>query len=122
MRFTPALLLLELAACSSPSRIPSDGGGPPSDLSTPERPPGPKITICPGASRPAPSSGTCETTPGSGGMLITASVLTPGEVLRGGQVLIDGAGKIACLGCECPAGTATLISCPAGVLSPGLIN
>ena len=85
---------------------------------------GPKITMCPAAGRPAPASGTCSITAGSDAKLITATVLTPGEVLRGGQVLVGTDGKIACVGCDCSAQSAgaTLIDCPMGVLSPGLIN
>jgi imidazolonepropionase-like amidohydrolase len=86
---------------------------------------GPKITMCPMAGMPALPSGTCQVTAGSTAKLITAqSVLTPGEVFRGGQVLVDDAGKIACVGCDCTANAAgaTQITCPTGVLSPGLIN
>src|SRR5262249_33514613 len=57
--------------------------------------------------------------------LITGTVLTPGEVLRGGQVVVDARGMITCVACDCsavaPAG-ATKITCPRGVISPGLIN
>ncbi len=85
---------------------------------------GPKITMCPHAGDPPLVGATCEVSAGDANKLITATVLTPGEVLRGGQVLVDGAGKIACVGCDCTAmaGGATRISCPTGVLSPGLIN
>ena len=93
----------------------SDGGGADG---------GPKITMCPAAGRPALASGTCNVTAGTDAKLITATVLTPGEVLRGGQVLVGTDGKIACVACDCSAqaGGATQIDCPTGVLSPGLIN
>ena len=81
----------------------------------------PGVTVC---ETLAPLvSGTCEATPGSGGLLITGDVLTPTGVLRGGQVLVDATGQIACVSCECsaPSGVAE-VSCPTGVISPGLVN
>jgi cytosine/adenosine deaminase-related metal-dependent hydrolase len=87
---------------------------------------GPTITVCPGDALPSLPSGACEATAGDANLLITADVLTPGEVFRGGQVLVDAMGAIACVGCDCAgaagASGATRISCPDGVLSPGLIN
>ncbi len=102
-----------------------DGGAP--DAAPPTSP---KITMCPAASLPALTGATCQVTlPTAAGAdpnakLITATILTPGEVLRGGQVLVDDSGKIACVGCDCSAqgAGATQIVCPTGVLSPGLIN
>ncbi len=90
-----------------------DGEVPRSDLFEP-----PTITTCDPAAMPA--SG-CEVTAGGANMLIVGDVLTPGEVFRGGQVLVDGSGNIMCVGCDCPAGDATVIACQA-VISPGLIN
>ena len=89
-------------------------------------PSGPVVTICPGDTLPPPASGTCTATPGGANLLITGDVLTPGEVFRGGQVLVDAMGSIACVGCDCSgepgASGATEIVCPDGVISPGLIN
>lgn len=82
-------------------------------------------TECPGPLPPAPADGgVCEYTAGAGDqLLIVGTVLTPGEVLRGGQVLIDGAGDISCVGCDCsPPADAAQLACPQGVISPGLIN
>jgi cytosine/adenosine deaminase-related metal-dependent hydrolase len=86
--------------------------------------PGPKITMCPAAGTPALAAGTCQVSAGGAQRLITATVLTPGEVLRGGQVLIDDGGKIACVACDCSAmaESPTKVDCPTGVVSPGLIN
>ena len=71
-------------------------------------------------------TGVCAVTSGSGAKLITGTVLTPGKVWRGGHVLVDDAGAIACTGCDCSADPiasgATVIDCPGGVISPGLIN
>ncbi len=69
-------------------------------------------------------SGTCEVTAGSAAKLITGDILTPGEILVGGQVYVDTAGVIQCTGCDCSAmaAGATQITCPTGVVSPGLIN
>ncbi|WP_081426461.1 lamin tail domain-containing protein [Sorangium cellulosum] len=66
--------------------------------------------------------GTCEVVPGAGATLIRGVVLTPGTVLRGGRVLVDERGAIACVGCDCEAPGATEITCPTGVVSPALIN
>jgi imidazolonepropionase-like amidohydrolase len=106
--------------------------GVPIDAFRPDRPDsgmpvtGPTITVCPGDSLPSLPSAACEAMAGDGNVLITADVLTPGEVFRGGQVLVDTMGHIACVGCDCAsaagAAGATRISCPDGVLSPGLIN
>jgi imidazolonepropionase-like amidohydrolase len=95
--------------------VPGDGGG----SST-----GPRITMCPGDATPSLPSGVCQVTPGNAVKLITGDILTPGEVLRGGQVLVDAMGVIQCVGCDCSMGAtgATTIVCPDGVVSPGLIN
>lgn len=84
----------------------------------------PRITMCPGYPLPATASGRCDVTAGSAALLITGDVLTPGEVLRGGQVAVDGTGTITCVACDCSAmaAGATTIICPQGVISPGLIN
>ena len=131
--------VVSLIGCGSPSNnhpdgssnsdgpmvTPMDGGtddGSTGDGGNPNG--GPKITMCPAAGMPALGSGTCAVTAGSDARLITATVLTPGEVLRGGQVLIGADGKIACVACDCSAmgAGATTISCPTGVVTPGLIN
>lgn len=84
------------------------------------------VLTCPGASLPAPASGTCNVTPGSTAQLYTGVLLAPGKVLLGGQLLVDADGKIACVDCDCSgaagASGATKIECPQGVISPGLIN
>lgn len=85
----------------------------------------PTITEC---SSPAPLSGgaICEATAGDGNLLITGDILTPTEVLHGGQVLVDALGTIVCVGCDCTASpgasTATRVVCPNGAVSPGLVN
>ncbi|MDB4970885.1 MAG: Metal dependent amidohydrolase, partial [Myxococcales bacterium] len=96
-------------------------------------------TLTPASSRPQPitidcaratdaplPSGTCQVTAGSGAQLFTGSVLLPGRVLHGGQVLVDDKGIIQCVDCDCTgavaAAGATTIDCPTGVISPGLIN
>ena len=79
--------------------------------------------VCPTAIPPI-ASGTCEVKAGDASKLLLGTVLVPGTVYRNGQVLVDAAGKIACVGCACEAqaATATRISCPTGVISPALIN
>ena len=87
---------------------------------------GPRITRCAGDALPAPAGSVCTVTPGTAGTLLTGDVLTPGEVFRGGQVLVDAMGIIRCVGCDCAsapgAADAARVTCPDGVISPGLIN
>jgi large repetitive protein len=88
---------------------------------------GPVVIECPHATDPALASGVCQVTAGSAAQLITGgSVLVPGKILHGGQVLVDTTGVIQCVDCDCTANAAatgaTTIACPTGVVSPGLIN
>ncbi|MSP61750.1 MAG: hypothetical protein EXR72_15730 [Myxococcales bacterium] len=107
---------------------PPDGATDEPDLSRPDSDggtkPGVEITMCPKANLPALAKGTCEVKKGGDAKLFTATVLLPGRVLRGGQVLVDPKGQITCVDCDCAgkAAGATEITCPTGVLSPGLIN
>jgi hypothetical protein len=71
---------------------------------------------------PTTSGATCETTPGGDTKLLKGIVLTPTTVYRGGQVAVDATGQITCVGCDCAAGGETVITCPDGAISPGLIN
>ncbi|MBA3820898.1 MAG: amidohydrolase family protein, partial [Deltaproteobacteria bacterium] len=71
---------------------------------------------------PPVASGTCEVTAGGDTKLLKGIVLTPSTVYRGGQVAVDASGSITCVGCDCDAGGETVISCPDGAISPGLIN
>jgi Amidohydrolase family len=62
---------------------------------------------------------------GTSGVAIQATLLMTSGASPG-EVFIDSTGKIACAGATCSAApgydTATVIACPSGVLSPGLIN
>lgn len=73
---------------------------------------------------PPISSGTCAVTAGDGNRLVVGTVLTPGMIFRGGEVLVDATGQISCVGCDCSGDSAgaTRIECPTGVISPSLIN
>ncbi|MBN1770661.1 MAG: amidohydrolase family protein [Deltaproteobacteria bacterium] len=102
-----------------------EDGGDGGDVEPPDgHPREPTITECPEPLPPPPDEGVCEWEAGTGdGLLIVGTVLTPGEVLRGGEVWIDGAGDIACVGCDCAADAdAPRLHCRHGVISPGLIN
>ncbi|HZS37247.1 MAG TPA: amidohydrolase family protein, partial [Polyangia bacterium] len=113
-----AALGAALGACAPPRAAAPDGGD------QAPAPSGPAITMCPAAGHAPPSSGTCTVTAGGAALLITGTILTPGQVLRGGQVLVDAGGKLACVACDCSAMApgATALDCPRGVVSPGLIN
>ncbi|WP_199242967.1 DUF4215 domain-containing protein [Vitiosangium sp. GDMCC 1.1324] len=90
------------------------------------------VDQCPGAaSLPQPEAGaTCKVIPAegtpSGARLYMGVVLMDGKTLNGGQVLVDDKGIITCSACDCSgeaaAAGAVRISCPQGVISPGLIN
>ncbi|MEO6953292.1 MAG: amidohydrolase family protein [Polyangia bacterium] len=96
----------------------TDGFQPPGDMG-----PGVEIKVCQ-TLPPLTDGTTCTMTAGGASTLITGDILTPTQILKGGQVLIDQSGKIACVDCDCSAmatGASTLV-CPQGVVSPGLIN
>ena len=114
------VVLLFLSGCGRHAALPGDGGSSSGGGSDG----GPIAMSCPHAADPPLATGTCQVTAGSAGLLITGTVLTPGRVLHGGQLFVDGGGTITCVGCDCsaPAAGATQINCPTGVVSPGLIN
>jgi hypothetical protein len=77
------------------------------------------------ASMPEASGDGCAIEAGTGGELfLRGVVLTESEIIRGGGVLLDAAGAIACVGCDCAelAASATTVTCPNSVISPGLVN
>ena len=92
-----------------------------------EQPP-PLPTVCPDL--PAPPSGqrcTATASPtGSKAILLSGTLLLPDSTMKNGQVLVDSTGVIACVSCDCSshpeAAAASTVSCPDGVISPGLIN
>jgi cysteine-rich repeat protein len=85
-----------------------------------------QTVTCPAASLPVPSGTTCTVVPGSASRLLVGTVLLPGRVLNGGQVLVSDMGAITCVGCDCltQAGATppTTLLCGDAVISPGLIN
>lgn len=140
LRLCLATLALALAACSGSApgadtdASVADGTTPGGDAGAdvPVSPgdggsgPAPTVRTCPGPTLPPPATGTCTVTAGGPAMLITATVLRPGEVIHQGQVLVNAAGMIQCVGCDCATAPgamgATAVVCPQGVISPGLIN
>ncbi len=72
-----------------------------------------------------PATGVCSVVEGDGGLLIEGVILSADKIYENGRMTIDvtdGMGRITCVGCDCEAAGATVISCPGGVISPGLIN
>ena len=117
------LAALALAACGGSSATPDAGGdGMVGDAAfvPPDAPP-PASTMTCETLAPLPS-GTCAVAAGGATHLFKGTVLTPATVFVGGQVLVDGTGKISCVGCNCAAGGETTITCPGASISPGLIN
>ncbi|MGM0575886.1 MAG: amidohydrolase family protein [Myxococcota bacterium] len=72
-----------------------------------------------------PGDGTCAVEPGGEALLLEGDLILPDRLLEAGRVLVVD-GLVACVGCDCgsrPAAEgATRVTCPEGVISPGLIN
>jgi len=82
---------------------------------------------CPAVTPEPPESGLCRVLPGSNAaILLQGTVLLESGMLENGQVLVGSDGLVACSACDCSgvseALDATRIECPAGVISPGLID
>lgn len=72
---------------------------------------------------PLPASDeTCIVAAGDATMLLRGDVLAPDSVFLGGSVLLDDLGIITCVGCDCAAAGATVVTCTDAVISPALIN
>lgn len=84
----------------------------------------PTVETCDNAPTASPGADVCEVTAGDDRMLIVGTVLQPGKVIEGGQVLVDAQGEITCVGCGCAdqAAGATTVICEDASISPGLIN
>lgn len=86
----------------------------------------PKVTECSGSVASAGSAVCAVTKAGTGAKVFRGTVLAPDEVLHNGEVVVDAQGVIVCTGCNCKSAagydTASVVSCPDGVISPGLIN
>lgn len=118
--FTLAALLLLTGCATAP--VPHEVATIPGQRS-PTR--APAVQVC--AALPASGNDTCSVVPGSGDyLLIAGQVLTPDTLFQGGGVLIEPDGTIGAVGCEAVGAAAALgataVICPAGVVSPGLIN
>lgn len=134
---TLVTVLFSCADNENPSFPQPPGDGTEEDGGTPEIPPQPqqphanknaqpKITECPG-SIPSTGAATCQVTKvGTAGKVIRGTVLGPEEVLHRGEVLFDDGGVILCAACDCSKeaayAAASVVACPDGVVSPGLIN
>ena len=118
----PILSFLLIASCgghggsssSSPENdagIPADAGADAEDAAPDAMPPTVPCTVA---------------HQGSGGVVVQGTVLTGAGAPLTGEIFIDGTGKIACVAASCAAtagyATATAITCPDAVISPGLIN
>jgi len=105
-----------------------DGGGDAGDVGEDivEPPPPTELTVTACGELPAPAEGYCSVVEGAPVLVIRGDVLAPWEVFEGGEILISSGGDIGCVGCDCSDHpeyeAATVITCPDGVISPGLIN
>jgi large repetitive protein len=117
----PALagIVLSLTACGD-NRNPTGPDGATVDAAVIDTPSGDAAIDAPTDAPPA--GATCTVTAGGATKLLTGTVLTPTGPLANGQVAINAAGMITCVGAACAAGGETRIDCPMGVISPGLIN
>jgi len=113
-----ALALLAVSSCGD------DGGSPVVDARTDA----PVVDALDGsmpidaAIDAPPATAVCTVTPGDARKVLTGNVLTPTGILANGQVAISATGTITCVGPACTVGGETVIACPDGVISPGLIN
>ena len=122
----PALLaLLVLTACKSDSDSGTDTGvDTQSDTGAPIDPN--EVTECDNDLGEVDGS-VCEVSEGSNGaLLLRGTLLVPDDILQDGELLIDADGEIVCASCDCSGeadyAAATVVTCPEGVVSPGLIN
>ncbi len=101
-----------------------DGGDVDEDVIDP--PPGKVLEITECGALPAAPEGGCVVQEGSAVVVLRGTVLAPWEVFVGGEILISSGGDIGCVGCDCSGDPeyagATVITCPDGIVSPGLIN
>lgn len=85
----------------------------------------PPLEACPEALPAVSGSDLCDISDGGASLLIRGNIVLPEGILEGGSVLVVD-GFIACSGCDCAsapeAAGATVITCPEGLVSPGLIN
>lgn len=117
--FLLGIAVSTLVACGDNAAAPRTSEGP--KAKEPEQ----KIEVCERLEMPVPEpslGAVCSVEAGGETRLIKGTVLTPGTTYIGGQVAFDAAGKITCVGCNCAAGGETVVTCPQGVISPGLIN
>ena len=129
MRFSALLALLTIVACKSDSDSGTDtgidtGSHTQSDTGTSVDPS--DMTECDNDLDEV-DSGVCDVSAGSNGaLLLRGTLLVPDDILKDGELLIDAAGDIVCASCDCSAeadyANATVVTCPDGVVSPGLIN
>jgi cytosine/adenosine deaminase-related metal-dependent hydrolase len=88
----------------------------------PTGPDGLTLRTCPAL--PPATSGVCDAVAGIGDQLVLrGDILGDDEIWEDGLVVIDGEGMITCVGCACDIpDDASVVTCPDGVISPGLIN
>lgn len=72
------------------------------------------------------SSGVCSAAGGGPALLVRGTVLAPDRVFVGGEILISPEGTLLAVGCDTQEAAEgldlTVVECPRGVISPGLIN
>lgn len=75
---------------------------------------------------PAGTNGQCTVSAAGNGLLIRSHLATPSNLLRNAELLVDAAGIIQCVGCDCSEepgyDTASVLNCPDVLTAPGMIN
>ncbi|MFH2005537.1 MAG: amidohydrolase family protein [bacterium] len=114
------------AAVPDASNIPDLDGG--VDAEPDAGPVDPNRVVCDNVIDPVPGQA-CGVTAGSDALLLKGTVLGGSVLYENGTVLVSDTrpnAEILCVGCDCAdepeANGATVVSCAAGVISPGLIN
>ena len=89
-------------------------------ITPPDREPDYEVVDC----GPMPDVGSepCAVYEGGAGLVIRSNLLLDDTVVLGGDVVVDAAGTITCVGCDCEDTTSTMVVCPQAWVSPGMIN
>jgi large repetitive protein len=124
MKHVWVVCLLIVVGCGDQHRgnRPSEEGPDAAVIPDPQNPVDNVTEVVCAALPPTTNGATCEVSGTGATKLLKGIVLTPSTVYRGGQVAVNASGAITCVGCDCAAGGETVISCPDGAISPGLIN
>jgi large repetitive protein len=121
---TPHCLVDTCVQCLGPEHC-QEGEDCVENTCVPEEPENPYRIVC-DRELPAVTEGVCSITGGENDTVALDGVVLSGQwIYVNGRVVVEstsGEARILCVGCDCDAPGATVVNCPEGVISPGLIN